>query len=456
MVNWATALNCKRCACFFQTAETSVAVETFAAADATFIEAAPVQNTFVEQLPVETHYPPNFDKPAFGSPPPNRANNQESHQDYGQNQQYNQNFNQNQPPHQSYGQNYQYNQDYGQNYYQQPSFRQNFAVPSNPKIGLAVTSMILGIMGIVTAMFLVGILLAPIGLIFGIIALVKIKNKPNQYGGKGFAIAGVVTSAMITLFIPIVLAIAIPNLMAARNAANEASAVSVINSLATAEADYRRGAGKGSCADLKTLAAANVVDSGLMKGDKNGYRFNIVNYPLGGCEITATPSSTSSGARSFYYSTDDNQIRAARKNGKPAEKSDNLLKDDYKEEEAEKKSQSESQFAIPNESIALSNLKSIDGAQSTYIATAGQGECCGDFKTLAEMQLIKPGLADGEDVGYRFKITKLLKGNYEVTATPISASSGSRSFFKSPLEGLRGAAKNGLPADKNDPPVDYY
>ncbi len=460
MVNWATALNCKRCACFFQTAETSAAAETSVVPDATFVEAAPVQNTFVEQAPVETHYPPNFDKPAFNSPPPNRANNQQSQQDYGREQQYNQNFNQNQPPNQSYGQNYQsnqsYNQNYGQNYYQQPNFQQNFAEPSNPKIGLAVTSMILGIMGIVTAMFLVGILLAPIGLIFGIIALVKIKNKPNQYGGKGFAIAGVVTSALITLFIPIVLAIAIPNIMAARNAANEASAVSVINSLAEAEADYMRGAGRGSCADLKTLSAANVVDADLMKGAKNGFRFNIVNYPLGGCEITATPVSATSGERSFYYSTDDDQIRAARKNGKPAEKSDKLLKDDYKQEEAEKQSQSESQFAIPNETIALSNLKNIDGAESTYISTMGQGECCGDFKTLADMGLIKPGLADGEDAGYRFKITKSSgKSVYEVTATPISNSYGSRSFFKSPLEGLRGAAKNGLPADKNDPPVDY-
>jgi type II secretory pathway pseudopilin PulG len=443
MVNWATALNCKRCAYFFQTAETSIA------ADATVAEAAPVQNTFVEQAPVDTHYSPNFNKPAFDTPPI-RANNQESQQNYGQNQQYDQSYNQNQQ------QNQQYNQNYGQNYYQQPNYQQNFAAPANQKIGLAVTSMILGILGMVTAIFLIGILLAPVGLIFGIIALVKIKNKPNQYGGKGFAIAGVVTSAMITLFIPIVMAIAIPNLLAARKAANESFAVSVLYNLADAESTYRSGTGKGACADLKTLAASNVVDSELVKGEKNGYRFNIVNYPLGGCEITATPVSVSTGTRSFYYSTDDNQIRAARKNGKPAEKSDNLLKDDYKEEAAEQKSQTESQNVIPNESIALSSLVSIHSAESTYISTVGQGECCGDFKSLADMGLIKPGLADGEDAGYRFKITNLAKGNYQVTATPISTSYGSRSFFKSPLEGLRGASKNGLPADKNDPPVDNY
>lgn len=462
MVNWATALNCKRCACFFQAATTSVTADangfetvsaqnTFVEAppvNNTFVEAAPVQDTFVENAPeVDTRYSPDFNKPAFDSPPPNRAGNQQYNQDFGQ-----QNFNQNRQ--QDYRHNPNYNRNFGQNYYQQPAYGQN-AQPSNPKIGLAVTSMIFGILGLVTAIFLLGILLAPIGLILGIIALVKVKNKPHQYGGKGFAIAGVVTSALVSLFIPIVLAIAIPNILAARDAANEAYAISVLSKLADAESDYRKGAGRGYCADMKTLAAANVVDAETLR-DKNGFRFNIVNYPLGGCEITATPVSAPTKMRSFYYSTDDNQIRGAKKNGKPAEKSDSLLKDDYKKEEAEKLSKTESpDGAIPNEAIALADIKSIDGAQSTYVATVGQGECCGDFKSLADMQLIKPGLADGEDGGYRFKITKLAKGNYEVTATPISASYNSRSFFKSPLDGLRGGAKNGLPADKNDPPVDY-
>ena len=80
--------------------------------------------------------------------------------------------------------------------------------------------MVLGILGFLTAFLLIGLLFAPIGLILGIVALAKIKKKPHIYGGQGFAIAGIVTSSMIVLIFPIIAAIAIPNLLAARRMAN--------------------------------------------------------------------------------------------------------------------------------------------------------------------------------------------------------------------------------------------
>lgn len=173
--------------------------------------------------------------------------------------------------------------------------------------------MVLGIIGC--------FLTSPIGLILGIISLNRASKRPFEYGGKGFAIAGVVLNAIGILILPIIAAIAIPNLMAARRAANEGSAISTIRILAGAEETYRATAGKGRCGDLKTLHSSNLIDPATANGQKSGYSFMVINLPTlnGDCAITATPLSTSHGTRSFYYSTEDNLIRAAAKNGQAAD-----------------------------------------------------------------------------------------------------------------------------------------
>lgn len=193
------------------------------------------------------------------------------------------------------------------------------------KSGLAIASIILGILGFFTSIILVGFLLAVIGLILGIAALVKANRKPTIYGGKGFAIAGIALSAIVVLFIPIVAAIAIPNLLAARRAANEANAISSLKTLAAVEVSYMTTKQTSRCGELQTLGAEGFIDSVLAKGEKNGYRFQIVNSPFGGCEITATPVSTSTGTRSFYFSTEDGIMRTAMKNGLRADKNDTPL-----------------------------------------------------------------------------------------------------------------------------------
>src|SRR5262245_65051056 len=94
-----------------------------------------------------------------------------------------------------------------------------------PKLrsGLATSSLVLGILGI----FTVGILIigSIVGLILGIRALLKANRDPYVYGGKGIAIGGIVTNSLgILTIVPvaIIAAIAIPNLLMARMAANEA------------------------------------------------------------------------------------------------------------------------------------------------------------------------------------------------------------------------------------------
>lgn len=280
LTNWSTALTCKRCGGFLQPGGENFVDE---------------QNSFAEQDSVgenrQTSDGQNY--PAQWSPSAEQQSYQETNrQNHGQ------------PEYQNYQ-----STNYG--YYK----------PANLKSGLAVASMVLGILGFVTSIFLIGVLLAPVGLILGIVALVKVNRQPDVYGGKGFAIAGVVTGSMIVLFVPIIAAIAIPNLLAARRAANEGGAIAAMRAIHTAESTYMRSS-YGKCGDVKTLIATKLLDVNLASGEKNGYRFMVINLPAGGCEIFATPVSTSYGNRSFYYSTEDGVLRGGPKKGLPADKTD--------------------------------------------------------------------------------------------------------------------------------------
>jgi Domain of unknown function (DUF4190) len=92
------------------------------------------------------------------------------------------------------------------------------AAPVRVRTGMALTSLILALVSLCTAAgFLVGGLTA---CVLGIVALVKASRSPQEYGGTGMAIAGIVISALSLLSLPIVAAIAIPSLLRARISAN--------------------------------------------------------------------------------------------------------------------------------------------------------------------------------------------------------------------------------------------
>jgi hypothetical protein len=73
--------------------------------------------------------------------------------------------------------------------------------------GMAITGMVLGIVGLCTALLYVGGVVGIVGLVFSIIALRAVRR--GQSGGKGMAIAGLVTSilAIIVNAIEIVLVV---------------------------------------------------------------------------------------------------------------------------------------------------------------------------------------------------------------------------------------------------------
>lgn len=71
--------------------------------------------------------------------------------------------------------------------------------------GLAIAALVLGILGVCMPLF------APIGLILGIIALVKINGSNGHLKGQGLAIGGIATGGIGIFMIPVLAAIAIPN-----------------------------------------------------------------------------------------------------------------------------------------------------------------------------------------------------------------------------------------------------
>lgn len=78
---------------------------------------------------------------------------------------------------------------------------------------------------------------------------------------------------IVVAIIGIIAAIAIPNLLASRRAANEGSAQSSMRTIHSSQAVYQATAGNGSFGELADLLGQNLVDSVLGNGSKSGYNF---------------------------------------------------------------------------------------------------------------------------------------------------------------------------------------
>ena len=214
-----------------------------------------------------------------------------------------------------------------------PAYNSNYAhwdEPEGEKKGLAIFALILGILSFMTFGLLgVG---AIAGIILSCIAMNKAKREPRQYGGKGMAIAGLVLSIVSLLTVVpvgIIASIAIPNLLAARRAANEGSAMHSLRTISSAEAIYISTAGQGKYGTLNDLAASGLIDATLATGSKNGYRFTVklttddMNNP--GFAVFGVPVIyRNTGVRSFFV--DETLVmRGGDNSGGPSSKLDQPL-----------------------------------------------------------------------------------------------------------------------------------
>ena len=82
---------------------------------------------------------------------------------------------------------------------------------------------------------------------------------------------------IVVAIIGIIAAIAIPNLLASRRAANEGSAQGSMRAIHSAQIVYQSTTGAGVySSDLLTLNGLQLIDSVLVTGTKSGYEFQIV------------------------------------------------------------------------------------------------------------------------------------------------------------------------------------
>jgi type IV pilus assembly protein PilA len=117
-----------------------------------------------------------------------------------------------------------------------------------------------------------------LAIVFGHLSYSEIRKSAGRLKGQGLAIAGLILGYLGIAFIPILIiaAIAIPNLLRARLAANESSAVGTVRTLAVAEITYASAHPEaGFTCSLSDLAAAGYIDNLLASGRKNGYSFSL-------------------------------------------------------------------------------------------------------------------------------------------------------------------------------------
>ena len=105
-----------------------------------------------------------------------------------------------------------------------------------------------------------------------------------------------------------------------------------------------------------------------------------------------------------------------------------------------------------NELAAISQLRAIASAESTYQATAGNGSY-GTLKQLVDSQSINQQIMNGENRGYRFEVRVSTDSSYEAVATPLQYGlTGLKSFYlNSSSSAIHVADKKGAEATASDP-----
>lgn len=179
--------------------------------------------------------------------------------------------------------------------------------------GFAIASLVLGILSIPTLGLLgVGCI---VGLVLGIVALNRAIKKPAVYGGKGLAVAGIVTNSLAIVLAPIIgiiAAIAIPSLLRARVSANEAQAIGDTRSIISAEMTYASAnagfydtldclATPASCIPNYPSDAPSFIGPELTPSVKGGYTRTFHPGPPADVEPSQRSRLSPSSVNSFAY-----------------------------------------------------------------------------------------------------------------------------------------------------------
>jgi Tfp pilus assembly protein PilE len=210
--------------------------------------------------------------------------------------------------------------------------QQHNQVTSRKRNGLAIASLIIGILSILTLSL--GLVGAIVGIVLGIIALKKVNANPEMYSGKGFAVGGIITSAFSIILGVGVLVIAVSNYYNAPRMANEANTIEMLKTIRTAQARYAL-SHNGQFGTPNQLVEAGFVDKSFV-GERpiiSGYVYDwkIVSkttketmsfYSINANPIIST-GLEATGRKYFYIDAITSGIRVNEK--EPASANDPLL-----------------------------------------------------------------------------------------------------------------------------------
>lgn len=150
---------------------------------------------------------------------------------------------------------------------------------------------------------------------------------------KGFSL---IELLIVVAIILIIAAIAIPNLLRARMAANEASAVGSLRTINTSEVAYSSTYNIGFSKDLVSLggtscatptnAGACLIDTVLAAGTKSGYNFTFTagagggttTSPIVGYSVVSNAVAQGSSGQSSFFTDESGVIRKDPTGGTPS------------------------------------------------------------------------------------------------------------------------------------------
>jgi hypothetical protein len=254
---------------------------------------------------------------------------------------------------------------------------------------------------------------------------------------------------------------------------SEGAAMKSLRALLSAETTFQRKGGEYG--DLKELHTAGLIDDDLASGLKGGYRFIIavkkstLTTPPS-IDLIARPGKYGKSARRSFYLSESGVLLTSEARDAPLSemrpfatgagqpKADVAARVEASPDETTDEEGAANEVAA-NEAQTINTLQLINSAQATFKARSGTG-AYGSLEQLEKQRLIEGARAAATQNGYVFEV-KLQAGNqgspatFMVSAVPQNYGlSGRRSFYIDQTGALRGADKEGGPADVADPKIE--